>query len=166
MFRYLRDRIRDGDLQGTETRSDDRNWYRRTGHDPAPILVNNATQDKHRFTVNDAAARTANSFYGVELVVTGDARKAVLAYLNSSVMRDISREYGYMRSGTMWKISLTKLEQLPVINPAALSDATVHDLATAFDTLRETDRDSDSHDEIITTIDTLVHHAIEELRPE
>jgi len=166
LFRYLRDRIRDGDLQGTETRSDDRNWYRRTGHDPAPILVNNATQDKHRFTVNDAAARTANSFYGVELVVTGDARKAVLAYLNSSVMRDISREYGYMRSGTMWKISLTKLEQLPVINPAALSDATVHDLATAFDTLRETDRDSDSHDEIITTIDTLVHHAIEELRPE
>ncbi len=166
LFRYLRDRIRDGDLQGTETQSDDRCWYRRTGHNPAPILVNNATQNKHRFTVNDAAARTANSFYGVELAVTGAARKAVLAYLNSTVMRDISREYGYMRSGTLWKISLTKLEQLPVIDPAALPDATVHDLAAAFDTLRDTDRDSNSHDEIITTIDTLVHHAIEEMRPD
>jgi predicted ATPase len=71
-----------------------------------------------------------------------------------------------MRSGTMWKISLTKLEQLPVIDPAALPDATIHNLATAFNTLRETDRDSNSHDEIITTIDTLVHHAIEELQPE
>lgn len=165
LFRYLRDRIRAGDLQETETRSDEQCWYRWTGHDPASILITNASQHKHRFIVNDADARTANNFFGLELSVTGETRKAVLAYLNSDVMREISREYGYTRRGGMQKISLTSLKELPVIDPATLSDATVQELAAAFDTLRNTPRHSNSHDHIVANLDRIVHRALDEARP-
>lgn len=166
LFRYLYDCICDRDLRETEARPDERCWYRRTGHEPAPILVVNASQHKHRFLVNDAAVRTANSFYRLDLSVTGDARKAMLAYLNSGVMREISREYGYTRSGGMQKISLTKLKQLPVIDPSNVSEDIVQGLADAFDSLRETARHSDSHGQIIDTIDALVQRAIKQTRPD
>lgn len=166
LLRYLRDCIRDRDLRGTGTRSDDQCWYRRTGHDTASILITNASQRKHRFIVNDADARTANNFFGLELSVTGDARKAVLAYLNSGVMREVSREYGYRRSGGMQKINLKSLNKLPVIDPATLSDATIQDLAAAFDTLRTTPRHSDSHDHVVADLDRIVHRALDEARPE
>jgi hypothetical protein len=71
-----------------------------------------------------------------------------------------------MRSGTMWKISLTRLEQLPVIDPATLSEATVRDLAAAFDTLRDTPRHSDSHNDVIADLDQIVYRALDEVRPE
>ncbi len=164
LLRYLRDNSREYDLSNSSC-TERQHWFRPSRHAPAPILLTNASQDQLRFIVNEAALRVVNNFYEVELGLTGAERNAVLAYLNSGVMGDVLRRYGRIRSGGMMKISVRAAEQLPVIDPSRLPENLVQSLADAFDSLRGTDRSSDSHDQIIDTIDTLVHRAIEEMRP-
>jgi hypothetical protein len=61
---------------------------------------------------------------------------------------------------------VTTVRQFPVIDPSTVSEDIVQGLADVFDALRETARNSDSHDQIIDTIDALVQRAIEQMRPE
>ena len=165
LLRYLRDSSREYDLSNNSC-TERQHWFRSPRHDPAPILLTNASQDQLRFIVNEAALRVVNNFYEVELALTGAERNAVLAYLNSTVMGDVLRRYGRIRSGGMMKISVTAAEQLPVIDPSNLPGNLVQDLADAFDSLRGTARNSDSHDQIIDTIDALVQRAIKQTRPD
>ena len=96
--------------------------------------------------------------------MTGAEEKALLAYLNSSTFGAVASQSSESRSGGLQKHSVTTVRRFPVIDPSRMSENTVQSLADAFHTLRETARNGDSRDQILDTIDTLVHRAIEETR--
>jgi hypothetical protein len=166
LFAYLRDSIREHDLRGNYTCRTRENWWRPSRCDPASVLFNNAGQEQSRFVVNEAGLRTTNSFFGVEIDRVGTERKALLAYLNSGIFGEIAQQFSETRSGGAESHSVTTVRQFPVIDPSTVSEDIVQGLADAFDALRETARNSDSHDQIIDTIDALVQRAIEQMRPE
>ncbi|QKG93485.1 Eco57I restriction-modification methylase domain-containing protein [Halorubrum salinarum] len=166
LFEYLRDSIREHDLRGNYTCRTREYWWRPERCDPAPVVFNNAGQEQSRFVVNEAGLRTTNSFFGVEIDRVGTERKALLAYLNSGILGEVAQQYSETRSGGAESHSVTTVRQFPVIDPSNVSEDIVQGLADAFDALRETSRHSDSHDQIIDTIDALVQRAIEQMRPE
>lgn len=166
LFTYLRDSIREHDLRGSYTLREREHWWRPKRIDPAPVVFNNVAQHQSRFILNEAGLRTTNSFFGVEIELVGTEQKALLAYLNSGIFGEIAEQFSETRSGGGESHSVTTVRQLPVIDPSNVSEDIVQGLADAFDTLRETARNGESCDQIIDTIDTLVHRAIEEMRPE
>lgn len=165
LFRYLYDSIREHDLRGNYTCRNREHWWRPTRHDPASVVYNNAAQEQSRFVLNEAGLRTTSSFFEVNIDLDDVEQKALLAYLNSGIFGEVAAQFSESRSGGMEKHSVTTVRRLPVIDPSNVSEDVVQGLADAFDSLRGTDRSSDSHDQILDTIDTLVHRAIEEMRP-
>ncbi|EMA57505.1 adenine-specific DNA-methyltransferase [Halorubrum distributum JCM 13561] len=164
-FKYLYDSIREYDLRDNYTCRNREHWWRPTRRDPAPVIYNNAAQGQSRFVVNEAGLRTTNSFFEININLEGVERKALLAYLNSDIFGEVAAQFSESHTGGMEKHSVTTVRQFPVIDPSNVSEDIVQGLADAFDSLRETARHSDSHDQIIDTIGALVQRAIEQTRP-
>jgi hypothetical protein len=165
LFRYLRDSIREHDLRDNGTLADRSLWYRPKRHEAAPVLVNNAAQDQPQFILNEAELRTTNSFFEVKIGLAGEEKKALLAYLNSSLVGEVAEQYSGTRSGGMDKMSVKTTEQLPVIDPRTLPESEVRALADAFDELCDTAQDR-SCSEVMDCIDTIVNRVVERTRPD
>lgn len=165
LFEYLYDGILEHDLRNNRTLQNRPLWYRPKRSDVTSVVVNHGFDGKPRFILNDAELRTTNNFFAVRIDLTGVNKKALLAYLNSSLVGEIARQYSGRRSSGMYKMSVEVTEKLPIIDPRTLPDSEVKALADAFDDLCDLGQDG-SDSEVIDRIDTIVNRAVERTRPD
>jgi len=111
-------------------------WYSMEKKKPSRVLATVFHRKKMRFILNSANVRNLTSFHSVypkfnDIIMI----KALLAYLNSDLCREIQvtrrREYG----GGLHKFEPRDLERIPVLDVTRLSKKELNILATIFDEL-------------------------------
>ena len=131
-------------------------WYSMEKGKVAPILATVFSRSRMRFILNKTDCVNLAAFHGIypnfqdEVMV-----KALLAYLNSNLCKDVQtikrREYG----GGLHKFEPKDLEKLPVLDVTKLSRDDLERLSRLFDELCRSARISASDEEKVkTTIDT------------
>lgn len=120
--------IAEGETKGFHNRSlvqTRKRWYFMEQRDVPAIFFTILTRGNPRFILNKAGVRPLNMFsliYPGDHVVKADCVELLWALLNStfstSKLHSISRTYG----GNTLKVEPRELDNLPVINPLALSD--------------------------------------------
>lgn len=128
----LRDYLAEGEAQGYHLRSlvqTRKKWYHMEQREIPPIFFTILTRGNPRFILNQAGVRPLNMFsliYPNPYVLKADAVELLWALLNSrfslSRLHSVSRTYG----GSTLKVEPRELDNLPVINPLALSDDAKH----------------------------------------
>jgi len=125
----LRAYLAEGEAQGYHRRSlvqTRKRWYAMEQRDIPAIFFTILTRGNPRFILNQAGVRPLNMFsliYPNRYVTEANAVDILWALLNSSFslsrLHSVSRTYG----GNTLKVEPRELDNLPVINPLALSDA-------------------------------------------
>ena len=123
----LRAYVAQGEAQDYHRRSlvqTRKRWYAMEQRDVPPIFFTILTRGNPRFILNRAGVRPLNMFsliYPNRHVTNADATELLWALLNSafsvSRLHSVSRTYG----GNTLKVEPRELDNLPVINPLALS---------------------------------------------
>lgn len=123
----LCDYLAQGEAEGYHRRSlvqTRRKWYMMEQRDIPPIFFTILTRGNPRFILNQARVRPLNMFsliYPNRYVEQAGATELLWALLNSSFslsrLHSVSRTYG----GNTLKVEPRELDNLPVINPLALS---------------------------------------------
>ena len=99
----------------------------------------------------------------IDVEMSEQQQKALLAYLNSEFASEVVRRSGRTYSSGMDKIEPNEMEGVPVLDPRGLNDETVGELATLFDELRVAARDDSKNvDDEITQIDKKLQNALQE----
>jgi adenine-specific DNA-methyltransferase len=117
-------------------------WYSVDKRDPAPILALVFSRERMRFIFNKAKLLNLTPFHCIypsfddELLI-----KALLAYLNSNICKEIATIYGRIYGTGLRKLEPKDLENLPVIDLSNLSQENVKRLADLFDELCRTSRE-------------------------
>lgn len=126
----LRAYLEQGEARGYHRRSlvqTRKKWYAMEQRDVPAIFFTILTRGNPRFILNRAGVRPLNMFsliYPNRYVTDADATEILWALLNSnfslSRLHSVSRTYG----GNTLKVEPRELDNLPVINPLALSEDT------------------------------------------
>jgi len=134
----LRDYIRFGEESGFHRRSlvnTRKRWYMMEQREVPPIFFTILTRGNPRFILNRAGVRPLNMFlliYPKNELVSNGFVQMLWALLNSdfsiSRLHSVSRTYG----GNSLKVEPRELDNLPVINPLAIGDATRKDIEDAI----------------------------------
>jgi adenine-specific DNA-methyltransferase len=139
-------------------------WYSMERKEPAKILATVFHRKNMRFILNSANVRNLAPFHCVnpkfdDIIMV----KALLAYLNSDLCRDIQtikrREYG----GGLHKFEPRDLENIPSLDVTRLSRMDVENLASLFDALCLAFGNKEKEREIRRKLDELLHYLISEL---
>lgn len=131
-------------------------WYVVDRRDSPPILVTYMSRNGTRFIRNETNARNLSNLHGIymNVALSEDQMNALLAYLNSEFASEVVRRSGRTYSSGMDKIEPNELEEVPVLDPRELDNATVSDLSKLFDNLCEAGRtENQSVKRIISAID-------------
>lgn len=131
--------IRHGERQGVNKRyipSHRTPWYSMERREPAPILATVFSRRRMRFILNSFKALNLAAYHCIYPTFDDLGKtKALLAYLNSDLCKQVQvvsrREYG----GGLHKFEPKDLEQLPVLDVTALEKEHVDSLASLFDRL-------------------------------
>ncbi|WP_281194724.1 TaqI-like C-terminal specificity domain-containing protein [Halorubrum sp. F4] len=160
LIAYLQTGVTEHDLTGTRTLEARQYWYRPRRKDPAEVLVQSSGRDGFKFVLNEAAVRNTNACYGFyDIELTNRELKALLAYLNSDLFADITRQYRHTLDDGFHKIEPNDLEQVPVIDPTDLSNDTLT-LAEAFDELRMAARQGRDCSDVLNRIDCVLEQIL------
>lgn len=126
----LREYLAKGEAKGYHQRSlvqTRKKWYAMERRDIPPIFFTLLTRGNPRFILNRAGTRPVNMFlllYPHQHIVRADATELLWVLLNShfslSRLHSVSRTYG----GSTLKVEPRELDNLPVINPLALTEET------------------------------------------
>lgn len=136
-------------------------WYSMEKREPAKILATVFHRESMRFVLNNANIRNLTPFHCVypkfdDIVMI----KALLAYLNSDLCREIQtikrREYG----GGLHKFEPKDLEDIPSLDVTRLSRVDVENLASMFDRLCFTFRQKEEENQIRRELDDLLRQVI------
>ncbi|MFC7046552.1 N-6 DNA methylase [Halobacteriaceae archaeon GCM10025711] len=139
-------------------------WYVTDRRNPPSILVTYMSRGGSRFILNESSARNLNNLHGiyVDVDLTDNELKALLAYLNSGFANDVVKRSGRTYSTGMDKIEPNELEEIPVLDPRGLNNETTDRLAQLFDELREVARkDEDGIEAVVTKIDALLEQELQ-----
>ena len=125
-------------------------WYSMEKGKVAPIWAMVFSRDQMRFILNKTNCFNLTTFHGIFPYFNDEImQKALLAYLNSDIFRDIQitkrREYG----GGLHKFEPNDLEKLPVIDVTKLPAGNLEKLSSLFDELCESIRISNKNEEKI-----------------
>ena len=131
-------------------------WYRPRRQASPRFLVQDAGRDGFTFILNETTARNINNFRGFYDVNLEETElKALLAYLNSNVGQQVIQTQTQPQQGGYEKLSISRLNELPVIDPTSLEESLVATLADLFDELRETAREEGDCDAVLNRLDSL-----------
>jgi adenine-specific DNA-methyltransferase len=129
--------------------------------EPAKILATVFHRERMRFILNEAGVRNLTAFHCIYpkfdniLMV-----KALLAYLNSDLCKQIQtikrREYG----GGLHKFEPKDLENIPTLDVTKLSISDLESLASAFDELCITFRKGADETPVRRKIDSILRYII------
>ena len=149
-----------GEAQGFHQRSlvqTRRKWYMMEQREVPPIFFTILTRGNPRFILNRAGVRPLNMFsllYPNRHITEAGATKVLWALLNStfslSRLHSVSRTYG----GNTLKVEPRELDNLPVINPLALSQEVrrkIEDWVDDFVRYRQTDLLLNRVNNLVTT---------------
>lgn len=141
--------IQHGEAQGLHQRSLVKTrpfWYAMEQRDPAPIYYTYLSRRRSRFIYNQAGVLALNIFlciYPVPAIAQDEiALKALLAVLNSTLIKDSLRAVGRSYGSDTVKIEPREMDHLPVINPLRLPLETRLALAALFDRLNQAETES------------------------
>jgi adenine-specific DNA-methyltransferase len=136
-------------------------WYSMEKREPAKILATVFHRERMRFILNEAGVRNLTAFHCIYpkfdniLMV-----KALLAYLNSDLCKQIQtikrREYG----GGLHKFEPKDLENIPTLDVTKLSISDLESLASAFDELCITFRKGADETPVRRKIDSILRYII------
>ena len=120
-------------------------WYVSDRRDPPPIVYTYMSRSRGRFVHNKTSGRTLTNLHCVylDIELSDEETKALLAYLNSPFADRIVKRSGRTYSTGMDKVEPNELEGVPVIDPRTLDDDTVEQLAALFDDLCAASRHGD-----------------------
>jgi len=123
-------------------------WYVFDRRDPAPILYTYMSRSRGRFVHNKTGGRNLTNLHCVylDIELSDEETKALLAYLNSPFADQIVKRSGRTYSTGMDKVEPNELEGVPVIDPRNLDRDTVGCLAALFDDLCEASRNGDEEE--------------------
>jgi len=131
-------------------------WFVVDRRDPPPILVTYMSRGGSRFIKNETDARNLSNLHGIYLNVeiSDEEMKALLAYLNSGFASEVVRRSGRTYSSGMDKIEPNEMEGVPVLDPRDLDAEAVRELAALFDELRAAAReDGETVERVVERID-------------
>jgi adenine-specific DNA-methyltransferase len=136
-------------------------WYSMEKREPAKILATVFHRKRMRFILNSANVRNLTAFHCIypnfdDEVMT----KALLAYLNSNLCKEIQtikrREYG----GGLHKFEPKDLENLPVLDVTCLDRNDVELLASMFDKLCRAIEGLEDEDQVLSKLDDILKSII------
>jgi adenine-specific DNA-methyltransferase len=140
-------------------------WYSMERREPAKILATVFHRKEMRFILNSADVRNLAPFHCVnpkfdDLTMV----KALLAYLNSDLCREIQtikrREYG----GGLHKFEPKDLENIPTLDITRLNRTDIESLALFFDALSSEFKNKEKEKEIRRKLDEFLQQLISKLR--
>jgi adenine-specific DNA-methyltransferase len=140
-------------------------WYSVDKRDLAPILALVFSRERMRFIYSKAKVLNLTPFHCVYPKFNDERRlKALLAYLNSNICKEIATYWGRVYGTGLRKIEPKDLENLPVIDVRNLSLEDVEKLANLFDRLCEVSRkDLKKEIEIKRIIDETIKNILSRL---
>lgn len=132
-------------------------WFSMEKRDPAKILATVFHREKMRFILNSAGVRNLTAFHCVYPKFDDITMiKALLAYLNSDLCKEIQkikrREYG----GGLHKFEPKDLEEIPTLDVTKIDREDVARLATFFDQLSEASRKGENEVQIRKELDNFL----------
>ena len=113
-------------------------WYMVDKRKPAPILALVFSRERMRFVLNKANALNLTPFHCVYPLFDDEVRlKALLAYLNSNICKELATYYGRIYGTGLRKLEPKDLENLPVIDVRNINinERYLKKLANLFDEL-------------------------------
>ena len=133
-------------------------WYMVDKRKPAPILALVFSRERMRFVLNKAYALNLTSFHCVYPIFDDEVRlKALLAYLNSNICKELATYYGRIYGTGLRKLEPKDLENLPVIDVRNINERDLRKLANLFDELCIISRQNpQKEDEIKKRIDATI----------
>jgi adenine-specific DNA-methyltransferase len=143
-------------------------WYSMEKREPAKILATVFHRERMRFILNNANVRNLTAFHCVYPKFDDVVKiKALLAYLNSDLCKQIQtikrREYG----GGLHKFEPRDLENIPVLDVTKLNSEDLSSLASAFDELCITFRKGEDETPIKRKLETILKSIIfKEIEPQ
>lgn len=136
-------------------------WYRPRRQASPRFLVQDAGRDGFTFILNETTARNINNFRGFYDVSLDETElKALLAYLNSNVGQQVIHAHTQPQQGGYEKLSISALNELPVIDPTSLKEPIVANLADLFDELCETARENGDCESVLDRLDSLLQQVV------
>ncbi|WP_435345694.1 Eco57I restriction-modification methylase domain-containing protein [Haloarchaeobius sp. HRN-SO-5] len=136
-------------------------WYRPRRQASPRFLVQDAGRDGFTFILNETTARNINNFRGFyDMSLEETELKALLAYLNSNIGQQVIQTQTQPQQGGYEKLSISALNELPVIDPTSLEEPIVATLADLFDELRDTAKEGGNCDSVLNRLDSLVQQVM------
>ncbi len=136
-------------------------WYRPRRQASPRFLVQDAGRDGFTFVLNETTARNINNFRGFYDVSLEETElKALLAYLNSNVGQQVIQTQTQPQQGGYEKLSISALNELPVIDPTSLEEPIVVTLADLFNELCETARENGDCESVLERLNSLLHQVL------
>jgi adenine-specific DNA-methyltransferase len=141
-------------------------WYSVDKRDPAPILALVFSRERMRFIFNKAKVLNLTPFHCIYPIFNDELKmKALLAYLNSDVCKEVATVYGRVYGTGLRKLEPKDLEDLPVIDVRSLSQEDIKKLAYLFDELCKASReDLNREKEIKKMINEAIKDVLNKLR--
>jgi len=111
-------------------------WYSVDKREPAEILALVFSRERMRFIFNKAKVLNLTPFHCVYPIFDDELKvKALLAYLNSNICKEIATLCGRIYGTGLRKLEPKDLERLPVIDISSLDQENIKRLANLFDEL-------------------------------
>mgnify|MGYP001770749857 CR=1 FL=1 len=133
-------------------------WWWVEKRDPAPILALVFSRERMRFVYNKAQVLSLTPFHLIYPKFKDEVMlKALLAYLNSNIGKEIATIYGRIYGTGLRKVEPRDLEKLPVLDVTAISRNDLELLSDLFDELCKASRQGESlEEEVKSKIDEVI----------
>jgi len=143
-------------------------WYSVERREPAPILALVFSRERLRFVYNRAGVLNLTPFHCVYPLLQDEKTvKALLAYLNSNICREIATRWGRIYGGGLRKLEPKDLENLPVLNVTKLEPKIINELSRLFDELCFAARHGENFENAVKTkIDKLIERILKKFQGE
>ncbi|HDD45434.1 MAG TPA: methyltransferase domain-containing protein [Candidatus Desulfofervidus auxilii] len=141
-------------------------WYMVDKRKPAPILALVFSRERMRFVFNKAKVLNLTPFHCIYPLFNDELKlKALLAYLNSNICKEIATYYGRIYGTGLRKLEPKDLENLPVIDVKNISQDDIKRLANLFDKLCMISRqDPKKENEVKKIIDATIKDILSRFR--
>ncbi len=111
-------------------------WYAVDKREPAPILALVFSRERMRFIFNKAKVLNLTAFHCVYPSFSDEKKiKALLAYLNSDICKEIATYWGRVYGTGLRKLEPKDLENLPILDVTKLKQEDIKRLSELFDKL-------------------------------
>ena len=140
-------------------------WYYVDRRKPAPILALVFSRERMRFVWNKAGVLNLTPFHCVYPRFNDKLKlKALLAYLNSNICKEIATYWGRVYGTGLRKLEPGDLERLPVLDVHSLSHSELETLARLFDRLCSASRRGEDETPIKEEIDRTIRRVLMKTR--